>query len=133
MALCSPDASVTTEEKARFAFDLYDANKDGLISEQELRDLLLFSKAGSNRQDEELKRLITAFLDKSRGRKGSRESESGEPLISWPLFLELVQEDKTIVQSVVSNFAIGSLKVAFEPNNGLKPPRAAQAHAKKTQ
>ena len=132
MALCSPDATVTTEEKARFAFDLYDANKDGLISEQELRDLLLFSKAGSNRQDEELKRLITVFSEKSRGRKGSRASESGEPLISWPLFLELVQEDKTIVQSVVSKFAIGSLKVAFEPNSGLKPPPAAQAQAKKT-
>jgi hypothetical protein len=34
MALYSPDASVTTEEKARFALaalDLYDANKDGMI------------------------------------------------------------------------------------------------------
>jgi lysophosphatidylcholine acyltransferase/lyso-PAF acetyltransferase len=139
MALCSPDASVTTEEKARFAFDLYDANKDGMISEQELRDLLLFSKAGSNRQDDELKRLVTAFVDKSRGRKGSRESESGDALISWPLFLELVQEDKNIVQSVVSKFAIGSLKVAHDPKSAtapakqLKSPQAAQGQAKKTQ
>jgi len=85
MALCSSKLSL--EEKARFAFDLYDSNRDGLVSGKEITSFAVSSTRNI------LNSTVQSFLRKAE-EAGAPKDKDGEVLLDWPLFKQLVSMDQ---------------------------------------
>mmetsp|Transcript_7418 Transcript_7418/g.11917 ORF Transcript_7418/g.11917 Transcript_7418/m.11917 type:complete len:323 (+) Transcript_7418:94-1062(+) len=96
IAMCSPYS--TSEEKVRFAFDIYDTNGDGVVSESELRSLLRFvSERVPAEHLEETEKQMDELVKYS-----SRNDKHGERVVTWESFRQRVPKDSLLIRTAIS-------------------------------
>jgi len=88
MTMCNPYS--TAVEKVRFAFDIFDSNADGFVSQGELQAVL--KRIGSLKFEKATKLQIDKLISLL----------SGQKQISWGKFKELVAFDSILVSAAIS-------------------------------
>ncbi|CAI2377346.1 unnamed protein product [Moneuplotes crassus] len=91
--LSSLSASASSEEKLRFAFQIYDVNNDGFISNGELFSVLKMM-VGNNLNDTQLQQLVDRTIIKA--------DEDMDGKISFEEFCKMVQDLDVIERLVIS-------------------------------
>ena len=91
--LSSLSASASSEEKLRFAFQIYDVNNDGFISNGELFSVLKMM-VGNNLNDTQLQQLVDRTIIKA--------DEDMDGKISFEEFWKMVQDLDVIERLVIS-------------------------------
>ncbi|GBG28807.1 Lysophosphatidylcholine acyltransferase 2 [Hondaea fermentalgiana] len=99
MALTS--AKATSEEKARLVFRLLDSDEDGLVSGDDVRNLLELSQGGEYKDAEAVEPEIKQIFATA-NEKGAKQDSDGEPLLDWELFRELIQDKPALVNCAIS-------------------------------
>nr|BAP28171.1 lysophosphatidylcholine acyltransferase [Aurantiochytrium limacinum] len=128
MALTSPKTS--NEEKAKLSFRIFDTDKDGLVSGEDIRDLLEISSGGAYTDATTVETAIEDMFQRAK-LNGAKTNEDGEPLLSWELFRDLIKEFPELINSAIAKVKFSQLP-SFDGPVIPPPPTPLDPKVKKS-